>query len=184
MSTDQNQQPNPDVDDNERTEDVTQATDGEQQQQQGQSTLSDKSSEELVSIIENLRKENASRRVKSKEQEEQAAKWREYEESQKTEMQKQQEQLQRLQQERDSLEANYNAAMLCNSYGIDASNADLLGTGSMEEMEERAKRLAELARPTGGVPSQRPVDMRTGGGQPTTVEDSTAYPAHWAPKKK
>ena len=183
MSTDANQQQHDEVE-QQQTDEVQEAPRGEQQTQPEQSKLSDKSAEELVSIIETLRKENASRRVKSKEQEEQAAKWREYEESQKTEMQKQQEHLQRLQEERDSLEANYNAAMLCNSYGLDVANADLLGTGSMEEMEERAKRLAELSKPTASVPSQRPVDMRTGGGQPTAVEDSTAYPAHWAPKKK
>lgn len=113
-----------------------------------------------------------------------ADKWKQHEDSQKTELQLMQEKLaaaeQQLAQERTT-----NALLeVAAAHGIKAEDLPLLGTGTKEEITERAKRLQALyGDPAEGTPppSQRPRQgLQSGQGTPSQVED-TAYPESWIP---
>ncbi|QGU03107.1 hypothetical protein CKALI_11315 [Corynebacterium kalinowskii] len=144
------------------------------------------SAEDKDAVIEKLRKENAQRRVESKELKERAQKWDEFEESQKTELQRATEAQTKLAEENARLQAANTQLTLATAYGIKAEDIALLGTGTAEEMEERAKRIQELygasqSAPT-PPPSQRPHEgFIPGTGQRQDIPDDT-YPAGWTPK--
>lgn len=145
------------------------------------------SPEALKAEIAKLRKENAQRRVESKELKERAQKWDEFEESQKSELQRATEQQAKLAQELEQLKAANTQLTLAAAYGIKAEDIPLLGTGTAEEMEERAKRIQELYgthqdAPT-PPPSQRPHEgFIPGAGQRQEIPDDS-YPAGWTPKQ-
>lgn len=113
-----------------------------------------------------------------------ADKWKQHEDSQKTELQLMQEKLaaaeQQLAQERTTNVLLEVAA----AHGIKAEDLPLLGTGTKEEITERAKRLQALyGDPAEGTPppSQRPRQgLQSGQGTPSQVED-TVYPESWIP---
>lgn len=144
------------------------------------------SPEAMRAEIEKLRKENAQRRVESKELKARAQKWDEYELSQKTELEKAQDTAAKLQQELESRILENTQLTLAAAYEIKADDIPLLGTGTAEEMEVKAKRIQELyagaqAQQQTPPPSQRPHEgFIPGSGQRQELIDS-AYPDSWIP---
>lgn len=144
------------------------------------------SPEDMKAEIKKLREENAKRRVESKELQARAQKWDEYEQSQKTELEKAQDERLKLEQELAQTKIENTQLSLAAAYGIKADDINLLGTGTAEEMETRAKRIQELyagaqAAQQTPPPSQRPHEgFIPGSGQHQELNDS-AYPTSWMP---
>lgn len=103
-------------------------------------TLTDEDKDKL---IEKLRRENASRRVKSKEEQAELEAFRAWKESQMSEAEKLQA---RLKEAEDRLATATKKAVLA-EYGLDQDLADFV-FGTEDEMVERAKVLAEKTRRT------------------------------------
>lgn len=110
------------------------------------------------------------------------------EEANKTEVQKATERAEQLAQELAARDHALNRLQVAHKYGIPEEDFDFLGSGTPEEMEDRAARLAQLRESAKGPietpapPTNRPVEsLRPGASpQPPAVED-TSYPASWRP---
>lgn len=113
-----------------------------------------------------------------------ADKWKQHEDSQKTELQLMQEKLAAAEQQLAQERTTNTLLEVAAAHGIKAEDLPLLGTGTKEEITERAKRLQALyGDPTEGTPppSQRPRQgLQSGQGTPSQVEDA-AYPESWIP---
>lgn len=92
----------------------------------------------------------------------------------------------------ENREAALTVKLVAAQHGISEENIDLLGTGTHEELQARAARLAALAPaptpPAGAVgtppapPSQRPVEALKPGASPAApVVPDDSYPASWLP---
>lgn len=133
--------------------------------------------------VDKLRKESAGYRTKLREVEPIVAKHQEAEEATKTEIQRATERAEALAQQNTQLIVEAVAA----KHGISEEDYDLLGSGTREELESRAARLAARSAPAAPTdppapPSNRPVEtLRPGASpQPPAAEDN-AYPAQWRP---
>nr|DAM57592.1 MAG TPA: protein of unknown function (DUF4355) [Caudoviricetes sp.] len=113
-----------------------------------------------------------------------ADKWKQHEDSQKTELQLVQEKLAAAEQQLAQERTTNTLLEVAAAHGIKAEDLPLLGTGTKEEITERAKRLQALyGDPTEAAPppSQRPRQgLQSGQGTPSQVED-VAYPESWIP---
>lgn len=131
----------------------------------------DTSADDLAARLELAERERESFR-------EAAAKWKEYEDSQKTESQRTEEKL----KEMDALRQENQALKLVAQYGIKAEDIELLGGGSLEDMEARAKRVAALY---GGAhqppPNKRPYENYSSGEGAQRTPANDAYPEDWIP---
>jgi hypothetical protein len=139
--------------------------------------------EQLRKELEDTRKEAANYRTKWQGAKPIVEAHEAAEEANKTEVQKANERAQTLANELAELTLQ-NVAL---AHGIPKENYDLLGSGTREELESRAARLAALhgsVAPTEpkAPPSERPVEsLRPGASpQPPAVEDN-AYPESWRP---
>lgn len=133
--------------------------------------------------VEKLRKEAATYRTKLREVEPLVEEHNKRVEAEKTEVER----------ERGEKEAalSANASLIVElvaaKHGIPADNIDLLGSGTREELEERAQRLAALATPAPPTepkapPSERPVESLRPGASPKPEEaPDNSYPASWRP---
>ena len=140
--------------------------------------------------IEKLRKENASWRTKYRDAEPIVKAHAEAEERNKTELQRATERAQ--QYERDLAASQQQIQLLgfAAKYGIPEDDYDLLGSGTPEEMESRAVRIAHMREAAIGnqqaapsaPPSQRPLESLRPGASPTPppVADHS-YPEAWRP---
>jgi hypothetical protein len=139
--------------------------------------------------IEKLRKENASWRTKYRDAEPIVKAHAEAEERNKTELQRATERAQ--QYERDLAASQQQIQLLgfAAKYGIPEDDYDLLGSGTPEEMESRAVRIAHMREAAIGQqqapsapPSQRPLESLRPGASPTPppVADHS-YPEAWRP---
>lgn len=134
--------------------------------------------------IAKLRKENAGWRTKYREAEPIVKAHEEAREAAKTEVQREREAREELQRERDELFVGYTRLEVAATKNVPPDLLDFLGSGSREEMEERADRLiARLPSSTiAPPPSNRPVEgLRPGATPepPRPADDS--YPASWVP---
>ncbi|WP_185993283.1 hypothetical protein [Rhodococcus sp. KBS0724] len=111
-------------------------------------------------------------------------------EQNKTEVQKALDRADAAEKREAALALKYVAA----SHGIAEENIDLLGTGTLEEIQARAARIAALVpaptepptpvdpAPLGAPPSQRPVEALKPGASPAPpVAPDDSYPASWLP---
>ena len=146
--------------------------DGEEQEQAGGDPWADP--EKARKEIETLRRRNSNYRLKLKEAEPQLAEYKQYLDSRKTEQE-------RLAEAKSAAEARLAEVMATNArlmaaatHGIPAELIDLLGAGTEDEIDARARLLAErLAAPSDPTPpaaprpaSTRPVESLTAGGRP------------------
>lgn len=131
-------------------------------------------------LIENLRSEKANLQTQLADQAPLVQAAKEAEEAQKTELQRANERAEQLANDNNRLLLEAIAA----KHGIAEEDYDLLGSGTREELESRAQRLAARTAPAPTVdaapPSQRPVASMRPGASPTPppVEDHS-YPASW-----
>jgi hypothetical protein len=142
--------------------------------------------EDYEKALADARRESAERRVKLRELEPLADKYRQIEESQKDELTKERE-ARIAAEERDQQRAeDFDRLNLAVTHGIEPDNIDLIGSGSREQMEQRALRVkamqdAQNAR-VGAPPSDRPVEgLRPGASPEPPKPADDSYPESWKP---
>jgi len=144
-----------------------------------------RSPEDYEAEIAKVRREAAGYRVKLKEVEPIAKAAQEAAEAEKSEVQKLKERAQAAEQrEQDTLQG-YTRMELAVQYQIQPEDIDLIGTGSREEMDARAQRLAALTAAASKAtppPTQQPVEgLRPGASPGPAKEPDDSYPAAWTP---
>lgn len=129
-------------------------------------------------------------RSRVKELEAFEAKVREIEESQKTESQKIQERAEKAEREAQAARDELSRERIARRYKIDDDDLDLLGTGTEEQIEARAKRIAAknaaiAEREATAPPSEKPVQKLRPGATSTDRDISApdAYPSSWRTAK-
>lgn len=78
--------------------------------------------------------------------------------------------------ELENVQLDNHRMIAASKFGLDFEDLDLLGSGTPDEIEKRAKRLAELqdkAASSRRAPTRKPIDHLTGGGDPTTPPAKT-----------
>lgn len=118
--------------------------------------------ETLKREIAKLRRENAAKRTKSREQEEAAKKWQEHVESQKSDLEKLQDQVSVLTGENKTLKLTMAQRDLAKEYGVDDDLAEFIVGDDLDEMTEKAKKLASKAGKKTAGPTAK--DLRAGQG--------------------
>lgn len=100
--------------------------------------------DDALKVINDLRSENAAKRVKAKEIEEKAAKWEEYVQSQKTELERLTESKTALEKQLADLQANQLRDQVAKEVGVPEELIEFL-TGSDEQtLRANAKKLASV----------------------------------------
>jgi len=127
-------------------------------------------------------------RSRVKELETYEAKVRELEESQKSEQQKVIERAEKAEQDANAARSELIRERIARRHGIADEDMDLLGSGTEEEIEGRAKRLAALSAAAAGTdetpapPTSRTAEkLRPGASPKTPTEAPKSYPAGWLP---
>ena len=144
-----------------------------------------KTAEEYEADLAKLRRENATWRTKLREVEPIAKKAQEAEEAKKDDIQRANERAQAAEQrEKETLEG-YARLELAVQYSIPPDDIDLIGSGTREEMDVRAKRVAALnaaASKAAPPPTDRPVEgLRPGASPEPATPPDDSYPAAWTP---
>lgn len=98
-----------------------------------------------------------------------AEKYAEFEEAQKTEIQKATERAHTVEQQLADMRATNARLMAAATHNIPPDLIDLLGTGTDEEINQRAETLAERLKANTPPPSQRPVESLTPGASPASA---------------
>jgi hypothetical protein len=111
---------------------------------------------------------------------------KETEERNKTELQRATEQAAQFQKDLAERDHRLNLMTVAHKYGVPEKDFDLLGSGTLEEMEARAVRQAPLwaSAPVSPPPppSDRPVEsLRPGASPQPPVAEDTSYPESWRP---
>lgn len=111
--------------------------------------------DDALKVINDLRAENAAKRVKAKEVEEKAAKWEEYVQSQKTELERLTESKTALEKQLAELQANQLRDLIAKEVGVPEELVEFL-TGSDEQtLRANAKKLASV-KPQGSANTNAP----------------------------
>lgn len=136
-------------------------------------------------IIAKLRKENAGWRTKVRDLEPKATAHDEAVEAQKTEIQRAIDRATAAEQAAAQREQELNLLRAAAKHGVPEEDYDLLGSGTPEELDARAARIAAMRQtsaPTPPPPSDRPVEGLRPGASPTPPAPvDTSYPAAWRP---
>lgn len=150
------------TDENKETQEVEAPEAATEQEESQESEIKDLAT--ALKVVEKLRREAASKRVKNKELEEKAKNWQDHLDSQKTELEKAQEEANRVKQEVEALRKETKVSKLVAKYGIPEEFHEFLVGESDEELEAKAKKLAALKkknveffagpRGTGSVPNK------------------------------
>jgi hypothetical protein len=141
--------------------------------------------EDAMAELERVRKESAARRVKLAELEPLAQQAREAEEANKTELQREKERADAAEARDRERQENFDRLEIAVSLGIEPDNIDLIGSGSREEMETRAARVAAMQQAQAGTtppPTDRPVEgLRPGASPEPPKPADDSYPEMWKP---
>lgn len=129
-------------------------------------------------------------RSRVKELEAYEAKVREIEEAQKSEAQKIQERADKAEQRAQAIEAELIRERIARRHKIDDDDLELLGTGTEDQLDARAKKIAALKAAAVGAaatapPSDKPVQqLRPGAtGAEKDIAPPDAYPSSWRTAK-
>jgi hypothetical protein len=145
-----------------------------------------RSPEDYEAELAKVRREAAGYRVKLKEIEPIAKKAQEAEEAKKDDIQRANERAQAAEREKQTLEQGYTRLELAVQYKIPREDINLIGSGTREEMEANAKRVAALTAAAAKVappPTDRPVEgLRPGATPEPAKPPDDSYPAGWTPK--
>lgn len=143
-------------------------------------------SERAMAKIRKANDEAKGLRSRVKELEAYEAKVREIEESQKSEAQKIQERADKAEQRAKDVEAELIRERIARRHKIDDDDLELLGTGTEEQLDARAKKIAAMRTAATGAtvtapPSDKPVQqLRPGAtGAETDIAPPDAYPSSW-----
>lgn len=135
--------------------------------------------------VQNLRKENKSLRDRLKAAEPLLKKAQEVEESTKTEVQKAIERAEKAERAMTERDIDFARMEMAVTHHIPPDDIDLIGSGTREEMEARAKRVAAknaAAMKASPPPTDRPVEgLRPGATPEPAKPPDDSYPASWTP---
>lgn len=141
--------------------------------------------EDVEAELAKTRREAAGYRTKLREAEPLVKAAQAAEEANKTEVQKATERAQAAEKREADTQTGYTRLELAVQYGIQPDDIDLIGSGTREEMDVRAKRLAALsaaASKAGPPPTDRPVEgLRPGATPDPAKAPDNSYPSSWAP---
>jgi hypothetical protein len=144
-----------------------------------------KTLEELETELAKTRHEAAGYRHKIKELEPLAKKAQAADEAQKSDVQKAEERAQAAEQREKATLEGYTQLELAVQYSIPPEDIKLIGSGTREEMDANAKRLAALhaaAAKAERPPTDRPVEgLRPGATPEPAKSPDDSYPAAWTP---
>lgn len=144
-----------------------------------------KTLEDYQAIVRKLRDENASWRTKLRDAEPILKAHAEAEEAAKTELQRATERAAAAEKAAAEREAQLNVLRAAAKHGIPEEDHDLLGSGTPEELDARAARLAARYASSTALtppPSDRPVEGLRPGASPTPpAQPDISYPAAWKP---
>lgn len=129
--------------------------------------------------LEEARRQAARYRTERNELRADAENWRKQQDAEKTELQRAQERLASSEEALEALQAENTRLRLAARYGIAEENHDLLGSGSPEEIESRAKRLAAMQKEQAKPPVNTPVEQLGAAIRPEPETPSNAFPASW-----
>lgn len=147
--------------------------------QEAEKAPEERTPESYMDEIRKLREESASMRRQRNELRADAEAWREKQEAEKSELQRQNEQRAELEAKLADTAAENTRLRLAAKYGIAEENLDFLGSGSPEDIEARAKRLAELQKSqVDRPPSNVPVE-KLGAARAKAAEPDNAFPPSW-----
>ncbi|MEU3011064.1 hypothetical protein [Nocardia asteroides] len=154
--------------------------------EQPRQVKTDWSPEDATKVIAELREENKSWRKKYGEAEPIIKAHEEAQEAAKTAEQRANERAAAAEKLATEREQELNVLRAAGKHGIPLEDHDLLGSGTPEELDARAARLAarySASAPTPPPPSDRPVEGLRPGASPTPPAPAdTSYPAAWAPR--
>lgn len=124
-----------------------------------------------------------------KQLKEKAQQYDAFEESQKSEQQRLQERAESASRELEAARSEVTRLRIATRYGIAEDDFDLLGTGSEEDIERRAQRIAALqaqsAPPAVTATAKRPAEnLRPGALPAPEVESDDSYPREWLPTSR
>ncbi|WP_280454784.1 hypothetical protein [Nocardia brasiliensis] len=141
--------------------------------------------EEATKVISELRAENSDWRRKYQAAEPIVKEYEAAQEAAKSEAQRERERADAAEKLAADREAEANVLRAAAKHGIPEEDHDLLGSGTPEELDARAARLA-ARYPSGTAPtpppSDRPVEGLRPGASPTPpAQPDTSYPAAWKP---
>lgn len=137
-----------------------------------------------------LKAERDARRTAERALAERDARLKELEDRDKSEEEKRTERLAKAERERDDIRSELIRERIARRHKIDDDDLDLLGSGTEEEIEARAKKIAAKNAAAAGVaatvpPSEKPVEKLRPGAT-STDKDITApdaYPSSWRTAK-
>jgi hypothetical protein len=141
--------------------------------------------EQLRVELATAKRDAASNRVKLKELEPLAKKAQEADEAAKSKEQKAEERALAAEAREQATLVGYTQLEFAVQYGIQPDDIKLIGTGSREEMEANAKRVAALTAAAAKVerpPTDRPVEgLRPGATPEPAKPPDDSYPVEWKP---
>jgi hypothetical protein len=142
--------------------------------------------EEYEAELAKVRREAAANRVRVRELEPIAKKAQEAEEAKKDDIQRANERAQAAEkayEDERTLNTQLNLAV---RYHIDPEDIDLIGAGTPEDMEDRAKRIAAknaAASKANPPPTDQPIEgLRPGASPEPAAPPDDSYPESWKPK--
>ncbi|MET0996418.1 MAG: hypothetical protein ABWY20_21170 [Mycobacterium sp.] len=141
--------------------------------------------EEYEAELAKVRREAAANRVRVRELEPIAKRAQEAEEAEKSEVQKANERAQAAEKAYEDERVLNTRLNLAVQYHIDPEDIDFIGSGTPEEMEDRAKRFAvktAAAAKANPPPTNQPIEgLRPGASPEPAAEPDDSYPESWKP---
>lgn len=137
--------------------------------------------EALRAELEKARKDAAKYRVERNELADDAKAYRELKESEKSDLERLHDEMERTKAELNAARQKAIVSETMVEFGISQEDAVLLGSGTEDELRERAARIASLRKQAEAVspPSDRPREgLRRGNGEGGEEVDSS-YPSDW-----
>ena len=142
---------------------------------------------EYEAELAKVRKEAAGWRTKLREVEPKVKAFDEAEEAQKTEIQRITDRVNTAEAALQARELELNTLRTAAKHGVREADYDLLGSGTPEELDARAERIAAMyGKPSEPAPpSDRPLESLRPGASPTPPPKvDNSYPADWAPRAR
>lgn len=137
--------------------------------------------EALRKELKRAREDAAKYRVERNELSKDAEAYRKIKESEKTDLERQRDEMEKLKAELNEARQRELVKSTMIEFNISSEDAVLLGTGTEEELRERAERIAALRESAAPVapPSDRPREGLRYGGGAKNEEPDDAYPSDW-----
>lgn len=153
-----------------------------EQADQSESAAGELSHADALAALAKVRKEAAGYRTRLRDAEPILQAHQAAEDAAKTDLERANERIAQMEAAAAERDARDVVAEVAAAHGISADNLDLLGSGTREELDARAQRVAALAA-SSRPPTDRPVEsLKPGASSASTTPVDDAYPAGWRPR--